>query len=56
MLLLASEPFPFQEKHIAEFQAFLPNTKIVLVDGEMFWYGSKMITAGPYLKELMGMI
>lgn len=56
VLFLASEPFPFKEKYIAEFQAFLPNTKIVLVDGEMFWYGSKMITAGPYLKELMEMI
>ncbi|MEI4770630.1 helical backbone metal receptor [Psychrobacillus sp. FJAT-51614] len=53
VLLLASEPFPFQEKHIAEFQDFLPNTKIILVDGEMFWYGAKMITAGPYLKELI---
>lgn len=53
VLLLASEPFPFQEKHIAEFQSFLPNTKIVLVDGEMFWYGSKMIEAGPYFKELI---
>lgn len=54
VLLLASEPFPFQEKHIAEFQAFLPHTKIVLVDGEMFWYGSKMITAGAYFKQLFG--
>ncbi|QFG00705.1 iron ABC transporter substrate-binding protein [Psychrobacillus glaciei] len=53
VLLLASEPFPFQEKHLAEFQAFLPNTKIVLVDGEMFWYGTKMITSGPYLENLI---
>ncbi|QCJ41112.1 iron ABC transporter substrate-binding protein [Bacillus sp. S3] len=52
VLLLASEPFPFQEKHIAEFQSFLPNTKIVLVDGEMFWNGAKMLEAGPYLEKL----
>ncbi|WHY87010.1 helical backbone metal receptor [Neobacillus novalis] len=52
VLLLASEPFPFQEKHIAEFQSFLPNTKIFLVDGEMFWYGAKMVKAGVYLKKL----
>ncbi|MFF2447875.1 ABC transporter substrate-binding protein [Neobacillus sp. NPDC058068] len=52
VLLLASEPFPFQEKHLAEFQAFLPNTKIFLVDGEMFWYGAKMVIAGAYLKKL----
>ena len=53
VLLLASEPFPFTEKHVAEFQAFLPHTKILLVDGEMFWYGAKMVTAGPYFAELM---
>ncbi|WHY78375.1 helical backbone metal receptor [Neobacillus sp. WH10] len=52
VLLLASEPFPFQEKHIAEFQSFLPNTKILLVDGEMFWYGAKMLIAGAYLEKL----
>ncbi|TQR16289.1 ABC transporter substrate-binding protein [Psychrobacillus soli] len=52
VLFLASEPFPFKEKHIAEFQAFLPNTKIVLVEGEMFWYGSRMELAGPYLEKL----
>jgi ABC-type Fe3+-hydroxamate transport system substrate-binding protein len=52
VLLLASEPFPFEEKHIAEFQAFLPNTKILLVDGEMFWYGAKMMEAGAYLGDL----
>lgn len=53
VLFLASEPFPFQEKHVAEFQSFLPNTKIILVDGEMFWYGAKMVTARPYFKELI---
>ncbi|WP_391118230.1 ABC transporter substrate-binding protein [Psychrobacillus sp. L3] len=53
VLLLASEPFPFQEKHVAEFQVFLPDTKIVLVDGEMFWYGAKMVTSGPYLENLI---
>ncbi|MFJ7729045.1 ABC transporter substrate-binding protein [Neobacillus sp. NPDC097160] len=52
VLLLASEPFPYQEKHIAEFQSFLPNTKIILVDGEMFWYGAKMLVAGEYLEKL----
>jgi len=32
---------------------FLPNTKIILVDGEMFWYGAKMVTASSYFKELI---
>lgn len=52
VLLLASEPFPYQEKHIAEFQSFLPDTRILLVDGEMFWYGAKMLEAGGYLENL----
>ncbi|MEK3979762.1 helical backbone metal receptor [Psychrobacillus sp. FSL K6-2836] len=51
-LLLASEPFPFKEKHLAEFQAFLPHTEIILVDGEMFWYGSRMLVAGEYLAKI----
>ena len=52
-LFLSSEPFPFQEKHLAEFQAFLPHTEIILVDGEMFWYGSRMLLAGEYLAKLV---
>ena len=52
VLFLASEPFPYSEKYIAEFQAFLPNTKIILVDGEMFWYGAKMVEATVYFTEL----
>ncbi len=53
-ILLASEPFPFQEKHFEEFQAFLPNIKPVIVDGEMFWYGAKMVEAAAYFKKALG--
>ncbi|MBL0884200.1 MAG: ABC transporter substrate-binding protein [Chitinophagaceae bacterium] len=43
IILLSSEPYPFKEKHIAELQAYLPQTSILLVDGEMFsWYGSRL--------------
>lgn len=53
VILLSSEPYPFKEKHIAEFRAVLPNTEIRLVDGEMFsWYGSRMLKAVEYLKAL----
>lgn len=53
VLLLSSEPFPFKQKHIQYFQALLPNTKIVLVDGEAFsWYGSRLLKTIPYLMEL----
>ena len=49
--LLPSEPFPFQAKHLAAFQAM--GKKPVLVDGEAFsWYGSRMAHAAPYLESL----
>lgn len=53
LLLLSSEPFPFKQKHIDELQPLLPNTKILLVDGEMFsWYGSRLIHAPDYFMKL----
>jgi ABC-type Fe3+-hydroxamate transport system substrate-binding protein len=53
LLLLSSEPFPFKEKHIAELQLQLPDTKIILADGEMFsWYGSRMLKAAAYFERL----
>ena len=53
LLLLSSEPFPFQEKHIAEIKKDLPNIRIQLVDGEMFsWYGSRLVYVPAYLGKL----
>ncbi len=53
LLLLSSEPFPFNQKHIDELQPLLPNTKIVLVDGEMFsWYGSRLLYVPAYFAKL----
>ena len=53
LLLLSSEPYPFNQKHITELQAQLPSTKIILVDGEMFsWYGSRLLKAPRYLTNL----
>ncbi|MEP6684770.1 MAG: helical backbone metal receptor [Parafilimonas sp.] len=54
ILLLSSEPFPFKQKHIDELQPLLPETKITLVDGEMFsWYGSRLILAADYFKRVI---
>jgi ABC-type Fe3+-hydroxamate transport system substrate-binding protein len=53
-VFLSSEPFPFKEEHIADFQLKFPNSKIVLVDGEMFsWYGSKLEVVPLYFKKLI---
>ena len=54
LVLLSSEPFPFKEKHIASLQTLLPDSRIILVDGEMFsWYGSRLMYAAAYLKQLL---
>jgi iron complex transport system substrate-binding protein len=52
-LFLATEPFPFNEKHIPEFSAFLPSVKPIILDGEMFWYGPRMIDAVHYFKRII---
>ncbi len=52
IILLSSEPYPFKEKHALEIKQFIPNAKIVLVDGEMFsWYGTRLLKAFGYFKE-----
>ncbi len=51
LLLLSSEPFPFEEKHKKYFSTL--NIEIKLVDGEYFsWYGSRLIEAIDYFKTL----
>jgi ABC-type Fe3+-hydroxamate transport system substrate-binding protein len=53
-ILLSSEPFPFKQKHIAQFELHFPNTSIELVDGEYFsWYGSRLIKAPQYFNKLI---
>lgn len=52
-IFLSSEPYPFQEKHIAELKTICPSSKIILVDGEMFsWYGSRLLQVPLYFNSL----
>ena len=54
LILLSSEPYPFQEKHFAEFREICPQAKVKVVDGEMFsWYGSRLLKAPQYLQTLI---
>ena len=54
VVLLSSEPYPFGEKHIAEFKQLLPGAIIKLVDGELFsWYGSRLLYAPAYFRSLI---
>jgi ABC-type Fe3+-hydroxamate transport system substrate-binding protein len=57
IIFLSSEPYPFKQKHISEIQNLLPNSKIILVDGEMFsWYGSRLRFSANYFKKLLNEI
>ena len=52
-ILLSSEPYPFKDEHILELKALSPDSKVILVDGEMFsWYGNRMLLAAEYFKGL----
>jgi ABC-type Fe3+-hydroxamate transport system substrate-binding protein len=52
-IFLSSEPFPFKERHIHEFEKLFPGKKIILVDGEIFsWYGNRLLLAPDYFKNL----
>ncbi len=52
-IFLSSEPYPFQEKDLIELKKYLPESHMILVDGEMFsWYGSALIKAHHYLIDL----
>lgn len=53
LILLSSEPFPFQEEDAFEMSNFAHQTKTILVDGEMFsWHGSRLLKAFEYFKKM----
>lgn len=52
VLLLSTEPYPYRDKHFAEFKNVCPKAKIVLAEGEYFsWYGSRLLSACNYFKK-----
>jgi iron complex transport system substrate-binding protein len=53
LILLSSEPFPFQADDGYELAKSTHNAQAILVDGEMFsWYGSRLLKAFDYFKYL----
>lgn len=53
LIFLASEPYPFTRDHQALFQQTFPQSKVLLVDGEIFaWYGSHLQGAPRYFQQL----
>ena len=51
VIFLSSEPYPFEDKHLSEFDKLDITTCVV--DGEMFsWYGTRMLKSWEYFKKL----
>lgn len=50
-IFLATEPYPFRDEHIERFKQLNQKANVQIIDGEMFWYGVKMLEAVPYLKR-----
>ena len=52
-IFLSSEPYPFKEEHIKEFESQFPKKQILIVDGELFsWYGSRLLKSYSYFSAL----
>ena len=40
LVLLPTEPYPFKDRHVAEVAAGIPDSDVVIVDGQdLFWWG-----------------
>lgn len=53
IVFLPSEPYNYTVYDKIKFEKIFPSARTVLVDGEMFcWYGSRMLKAAPYIKNL----
>ncbi len=54
-LLLSSEPFPFDTRHVAELAEALPGVRVQCVPGEPFsWYGSRLLETPGAIEAVRG--
>jgi len=52
-ILLSSEPYPFKDSDIQALQELVPDSRVRLVDGELFsWYGSRLLHSPAYFAQL----
>ncbi len=54
LVFLSTEPYPFSERHLPEFQTLFPESVIRIVRGDYFsWYGSRILKAIDYFYKLL---
>lgn len=52
LVLLPSEPYPFKDRHVAEVESAVPDTRVQLVDGrDLFWWGIRTPDAVRRLRQ-----
>jgi hypothetical protein len=52
-VLLSSEPFAFEARHVAAARALCPGAEVRRVDGELLsWYGPRAVAGLAYLRAL----
>ncbi len=57
IVLLSTEPFPFNQEQASNLRQVLSETKVMLADGEYFsWYGSRLKGAPTYFRRLVNEI
>jgi ABC-type Fe3+-hydroxamate transport system substrate-binding protein len=54
LVLLPTEPYPFKDRHVAEVAEGIPDTEVVIVDGQdLFWWGIRTPGAVERLAEAL---
>lgn len=54
VILLSSEPYPFNEQDVIAFSKQFPASQVFLVDGTIFaWYGSRLRHTPGYINQLL---
>lgn len=56
VIFLSSEPYPFSEVHRKELQQSIPGSQVVLIDGEISWYGVHMEQAVKEMERVRQMV
>jgi ABC-type Fe3+-hydroxamate transport system substrate-binding protein len=57
VIFLSSEPYPFKDEHVQEMKVKFPDSKVMIVDGELFsWYGSRLLQTPDYLRSLIKLL